>query len=95
MKIFPQFELMQPEPSRVRHPQVHKAAQLYEDQFLREMVKAMRRGIPESGFIKKNMGERIYREQLDHRYVEAWVQHGGVGLTDLIYKNLMNQSQQK
>jgi flagellar protein FlgJ len=67
---------------------LHEVASLYEEQFMREMVKAMRSTVPESGLVKVGQAEQIYREQLDQNYVNQWSKRGGVGLQDLIYKQL-------
>jgi flagellar protein FlgJ len=64
---------------------------LYEKQFLREMVKQMRSTISESSLVPSSMGEKIFREQLDQQYVETWGDNGGIGLGNLIYKQLLNQ----
>lgn len=68
-----------------------EVAQLYEKQFLREMVKSMRSTVHESGFIKSNQAEQIFKEQLDHEYVEKWGQKGGIGLADMIYNQLLDK----
>lgn len=68
--------------------QVREAAELYEEQFLREMVRAMRKTVPQSDLMAPNMAEKIYREQLDDQYVEAWVRNGGTGLADLIEQQI-------
>lgn len=64
---------------------------MYEKHFLREMVKAMRSTVSDSGFIKANQAEKIFREQLDDEYVEKWGQQGGIGFSDLIYQQLMDK----
>ena len=74
-----------------KDPKVWGAAQLYEQQFLREIVKAMRRSVPESELVPTSMGERIYREQLDDQYVDQWSQKGGVGFADLVYDHIMER----
>lgn len=66
-----------------------EVSQMYEKQFLREMTKAMRSTVQESGLVKVNQGERIFREQLDNEYVEKWGDKGGIGLADLIYDQMM------
>ncbi len=71
--------------------QFKDVSKLYEKQFLREMVKAMRSTVQESGFIKQNQGEKIFREQLDHDHVEKWGDRGGIGLADMIYKQLIDR----
>jgi flagellar protein FlgJ len=65
------------------------AAKMYENHFLNEMVKAMRSTVKqEDGLIKHNMGEKIFAEQLDQKYVDNWSQKGGVGLADMIYAQI-------
>jgi flagellar protein FlgJ len=66
-----------------------EVAQMYEKQFLQEMLKAMRSTVSESGLVKINQGERIFREQLDQQYVDKWGDKGGIGLADLIYDQLV------
>lgn len=83
---------------RKLHPQLQKldkklkhAAQMYEKQFLRQMVKAMRNSVSHSSLTKPGMAENIYREQLDERTVENWVNGGGTGFSDVIYNDLVEK----
>jgi peptidoglycan hydrolase FlgJ len=73
-----------------RNEKVDEVAKLYEKQFLREMVRAMR-GTVSFGAQKPSMAENIYREQLDNEYVESWGEQGGIGLSELIYEQLMDR----
>lgn len=66
-----------------------EVSQMYEKQFLREMMKSMRSTVNESGLVKVNQGERIFREQLDNEYVEKWGDKGGIGLSDMIFEQLL------
>ncbi|MGE0763555.1 MAG: rod-binding protein [Bdellovibrionales bacterium] len=68
--------------------QLREAAKMYEQHFIREMVKAMRQASPEGGLMEPSFGEKIYREQLDNQYVDAWSGRGGVGLADMIYNHV-------
>jgi len=68
-----------------------QAAELYEKQFLREMVKAMRKSVTHSAMTKPGMAEGIYREQLDEEYVESWVERGGTGFSDMVYQELVDK----
>ncbi len=70
---------------------LHEVAELYEEQFLREIIKAMRGTVPESKLIKASQGEQIYREQLDQAYVEQWGKQGGLGLQKIIYNQLVDR----
>lgn len=66
-------------------------SQMYEKQFLREMLKAMRGTVHESGLIKTSQAEQIFREQLDGEYVDKWGEKGGIGLADLIHQQLVDR----
>lgn len=66
-------------------------SQMYEKHFLGEMMKAMRSTVHESGFIKSNQAEKIFRDQLDQEYVDKWGAKGGIGLADLIYKQMIEK----
>jgi flagellar protein FlgJ len=65
-----------------------EAAQMYEQQFIREMVKAMRSTVDPSGLVEQNFAEKIFREKLDDEYVQGWSNRGGVGLGDIIFTQL-------
>ncbi len=74
-----------------RNQKVDEVAKLYEKQFLHEMVKAMRGTAESAGYMKPSMGEKIYRDELDNQYVEAWGDQGGIGLQNLIYDQLVER----
>ena len=64
------------------------AAKMYEKQFLREMVKAMRSTVKHSEMSKPGYAEKIYQNQLDNEYAENWGDTGGIGLSQLIYEQI-------
>lgn len=70
---------------------LHEVSQMYEKHFLGEMMKAMRSTVHESGFLKTNQAEKIFRDQLDQEYVSKWGDKGGIGLADLIYKQMVEK----
>jgi flagellar protein FlgJ len=74
-----------------KNDKVMKAAEMYEQQFLREMLRAMRSTVQESELMPASQGEKIYREQMDNHYVEKWGERGGVGLADMIYSHIMER----
>ncbi len=74
-----------------RDPRIMAAAKLYEEQFLREMVGAMRKAVPKSELTKESMGEKIFSDQLYDQYVEQWSNVGGVGLSNMIYDQIMER----
>ncbi len=73
--------------------QMRKASDMYEQYFLEQMLKSMRKSVQTSDFTKPNMGEKIYRENLDSEYVKSWVGRGGLGLSDLIYQQMSERMQ--
>lgn len=71
--------------------QLKKASQLYEKQFLKEMVKAMRGTVSHSKMTKPSMAEKIYKDQLDDQYVNEWVETGGTGFSKIIYDQMVER----
>lgn len=78
----------EPKPADVK---LREVSDMYEKHFLREMLKSMRSTVQESGFIKSNQAEKIFKEQLDDQYVEKWGERGGIGLSNMIYEQLLNK----
>jgi len=91
MKINQFKNIRQPLTPEQHDQKLKEVSQLYEKQFLREMVKAMRGSVQEGEFMKPNNAEKIFREQLDHEYVEKWGDKGGIGLADMIYDQLIDR----
>lgn len=79
-----------PEP-KAPEQQLREVSDMYEKHFLREMMKSMRSTIQESGFVKTNHAEQIFRGQLDEQYVEKWSEKGGIGLSDMIFNQLVEK----
>lgn len=67
------------------------AAKMYEKQFLREMVKAMRSTVNYSEMSKPGYAEKIYQNQLDNQYAENWGETGGIGLSKLIFEQIKSR----
>ena len=78
-------------PSQVADQKLRDVSKMYENHFLNEMMKAMRSTVQESGFVKVNQGEKIFREKLDNEYVDKWADRGGIGLADVIYDQLIEK----
>ena len=68
---------------------IRDAAKMYEQYFLNEMMKSMRKTVDHSKLNEPTMAQKIYSEQLDTQYVEKWSDSGGVGLADIIYNKLL------
>lgn len=76
---------------KVTEEKLREVSEMYEKHFIREMMKQMRATVQEGGFIKQNNAEKIFRDQLDDQYAEQWGQAGGIGLSDLIYNQLIDK----
>lgn len=70
---------------------LHGVADMYEQHFIREMMKQMRSTVSEGGFIKANNAEKIFQEQLDDQYSEQWQKSGGIGFSKIIYDQLIDK----
>lgn len=70
---------------------LQQVSDMYEKHFLGEMLKAMRSTVQEGGFVKANNAEKIFRDQLDSQYVEKWGDKGGIGLSKMIYQQLVDK----
>lgn len=68
-----------------------EVADLYENHFIREMMKQMRATVHESGFIKHNNAEKIFQDQLDNQYADQWGKAGGIGFSKIIYDQLVQK----
>lgn len=92
MKIQQFKNLHQPPTPEQMDQKLKDVSKLYEKQFLREMMKQMRATVSdEGGMIPTSNAEKIFREQLDQEYVEKWGDHGGIGLADMIHKQLLEK----
>lgn len=78
MKIAGQQNPFLPKPiEKTPEEKLRQVSDYYEKQFMREMLKSMRSTISESGLVKTNQAEKIFRDQLDDEYVDQWNQKGG------------------
>ena len=84
-----QLEKAERQQAPPRNAKVDEVAKMYEKQFLREMFKAMRQTVKPAD--DPSMAENIYRAQLDEQYVDAWGEQGGIGLSNIIYDQIMER----
>jgi Rod binding domain-containing protein len=86
----PQVKPLHPQLAKLDQ-KLRKAADLYEEQFLRKMVQAMRNSVSHSQLTRPSMAENIFREKLDDQTVNNWVKQGGIGFGDMIYQDLVEK----
>lgn len=87
----PNVDSLHEKKSQASEQKLQEVADLYEKQFLREMLKQMRATVSESGLIKTNQAEKIFREQMDDHYADQWSEKGGIGLSKIIYDQLVDK----
>jgi Rod binding domain-containing protein len=68
-----------------------KVAKDFESLFVSMMLKSMRDSVLRSDLVPENMGEKMYTEMLDQEYAGLITQNAGLGLSDLILKELQRQ----
>jgi peptidoglycan hydrolase FlgJ len=64
------------------------ACQDFEAVFLNMMLQSMRATVPKSDFFGRNSGEEIFKGMLDEETTKNMAKAGGVGLADVLYKQL-------
>jgi peptidoglycan hydrolase FlgJ len=84
---------LQNDPHPVTKEKLKEVADMYEKHFLKEMMKQMKSASfgDDDGLFKKNHAEKIFQEQLDDEYSSQWNKTGSFGLSDMIYKQLIDR----
>lgn len=70
------------------HP-LWQAAQGMEANFMKEMVRNMRKTVQESPEMENSRGYQIFRGMLDDQYAEDAVKSQGIGLAELIVRQVL------
>ena len=67
--------------------ELRKATDELEAVFINMMMKTMRSTINESeGFFKKSESEKMFQEMLDDEHAKEMAASGGIGISDMIFK---------
>lgn len=65
----------------------------FESMFIQMMWKEMRKTVPENSLFGESNGEKIFRDMLDTEMSDRMSEAGGLGLADVMYKQLTAQYQ--
>lgn len=68
--------------------ELKKATGEFEEFFLHQMMKEMRKTVPKDGLIAKKHGEEIFNDMLDQKYAGLLSKKGGFGLSDFLFDQL-------
>lgn len=67
---------------------LRESSREFETIFVMEMLKAMRKAIPESGLFEKNVSTEMFQEMLDLETAKAATKGKGLGLAEAMYNQL-------
>ncbi len=70
-----------------------QAAQGMEANFLKEMMRNMRKTVPEDPDLANSKGYQVFRGMLDDQYAETAAKTQGIGLAELIVKQVMEMQE--
>lgn len=67
---------------------LRRAAHQFEGVFLDQLFQAMRRSVPDGGFLQKSEGEEMFTSMLDQRLADLTAQRAGKGPGEALYRQL-------
>lgn len=68
------------------------AAKQFEAMFIYQMFQQMRKTVDKGGLLKESIGEDIFQDMLDYEVSTRASENSTLGLADIIYKQLKNNS---
>ena len=72
-----------------KHLGLQKAAQQFEGYFLHELLKEMRKTVPEDKMLPdKSHGEETFRDMMDQTLTDSMSSRGDVGIAKMMYDQL-------
>lgn len=77
------------EPPRREDAELKALSRQFESLLVGQMVSAMRKTVTRQGLIPESNAEKIYRSMLDQQYSERIAEGEGMGLSKLIYEQLL------
>ncbi|GAB4367132.1 MAG: hypothetical protein Kow009_03930 [Spirochaetales bacterium] len=72
-----------------------EACQDFEAIFIKQMLDSMRKTVPRTDLLERTLGEDIFEDMLYTEYSKIMSKRGGIGIADLLFKQLSNPSIQK
>ena len=78
-----------------RKAELRKAAEDFEAIFIRQMLRVMRSSIPGGGMFGGGTVGEIYGDMMDNSLGDVLSQRGVLGITDMLYRQLVTQLDQQ
>lgn len=70
--------------------ELKKAAEDFESLFIQQMLSAMRKTVPESDLFGDRKAEKMFETMLDEEMSKNMSKAGGIGLSKMIYEQMVN-----
>ncbi len=68
---------------------IKQVSRQYEAMFINQLVTAMRNTVTKGGLIPESQGEKVYQSMLDSEYSQKMADSGQLGLSKMIYDQLL------
>ena len=75
-------------PSAQDDKALKEACQEFEAIFIEQMLKSMRKTVPESGLMNGGMAEDVFEDMLYENYAEKMSKSASLGLSDMLYRQI-------
>jgi len=83
------METPAPPPTDKKHLDLQKATQQFEGYFLNELLKEMRKTVPDDKLLgDKGNGQQIFRDMMDQTLSEKMASRGDLGMARMMYNQL-------
>lgn len=70
---------------------LQEACEQFEEMFLTNMMKEMRKATPKGGLFGESKGSDQFQDMLDQERAKHWSQSGGVGLASMLFEQMKQQ----
>lgn len=76
-----------------KNSELYKAAKGMEANFMKEMLKNMRKTVQESPEMQNNQGYQLFRGMLDEQYAEKATNTQGIGIAEIIVRQVLEMQE--
>jgi Rod binding domain-containing protein len=83
----------QPAPAPKRDPKLWKVSQQFEAIFVQQMLEAMHKSVPHSGFLPNGFAEQVHESMFDQAVADDISKVSGLGIASAIYRELAHVGQ--
>ena len=94
MKISPKAPPLNPQEARekIKNDKLMKLSRQFESMFVNQMVTAMRKTVVKQGLVQESHAEKVYQSMLDSSHSEQISQSEQLGLSRMIYDQLLRST---